>query len=173
MKKEKEDKEEKDKENKRKKISEWKIEWKIPPRIKILEALGAIADKRIKIEKINRKVEASCISSEGDRKYKIIYDKEKNAIVSDDNGSRFKGYLGYPSIALLMLVKSLSFDKKLADALKGIQWKKLNEKFKNYFKVEFVVKQIVKKKGVLLKHIDNFIEKVLEEIREKKFKVLV
>jgi len=141
-------------------------EWKIPPRIKILEALGSIADKRIKILKENNKIEAECLSSEGDKKYKIIFDKKQNAIFSDDNGSMLKGYLGYPSIALLMLKKDLSFNEEIAKALAGIPWKKLNEKFKNYFKTEIVVKQIAKKRGIDERTINEFIDKILKEIEK-------
>lgn len=180
--------------------------WNVPPRIKVLEALGAIADNRIKIkkektkkEKIKKrktkqgktkkekvesvveidetKVEGKCISSEGDKVYTIKMAKQKETnkifIFSDDNGSMFKGYLGYPSIAFLMLKEYLSYDEKLAKALTRIPWKKLNEKFKNYFKTEFVVKQMLKKKGIQPDEINTFVEKVLEEIKEKKFRKLI
>ncbi|MEM2822255.1 MAG: hypothetical protein QXE64_01540 [Candidatus Pacearchaeota archaeon] len=163
-----EQKSEKSEKSKKKKVKFWKI----PPRIKVLEAAGAIADKRIKIKEKNKLTVAGCISSLGDKVYEVVYDKSKNAIKSNDNGSLFKGYLGYPSIALLMLEKVLGFDEKLSNALKGIPWKVLNEKFKNYFKTELVVKQILRKKGIDEKSLDKFIEKVLAEIKAKKFKVL-
>lgn len=151
--------------------------WKLPPKIKVLEALGCIADKRISIiskSKENRKtkIKAICISSNKDKLYEVVYIKEDNAIYSNDNGSKFKGYLGYPSIALLMLLRILSFDFLISTALKSIQWKKLNEEFKNYSKTEFFVKKIAIKKGVSEKKIDSFIDKVMKEIKEKKIKIL-
>ena len=74
--------------------------WKLPPRIKVLEAMGAIADRRIVVGNND----AVCKSSMGDRTYHLKYRKKNGRVYvsSDDNGSRFKGYLGYPSIALLM-----------------------------------------------------------------------
>ncbi|MEM2707539.1 MAG: hypothetical protein QXQ30_00450 [Candidatus Pacearchaeota archaeon] len=148
--------------------------WKLPPRIKILEALGAIADGRIKIisdeKKEKRIVKAICLSSNRDKTYNITYIPEDNSITSDDNGSKFKGYLGYPSIALLMIEKKLDFDIDLANSLAGIPWKKLNEKFKNYYLTEIEIKKILKNKGINEEKIDNFIEIVLKQIKEKKFK---
>ena len=90
-------------------------------------------------------IEAEVISSSRERTYKVKF-KEPNLIDSDDNGSRFKGYLGYPSIALLMLLKKLSFDQQIAESLKGIPWKELNEKYKNYWIVEQLIKRKIAKK---------------------------
>jgi hypothetical protein len=151
--------------------------WKLPPRIKILEALGSIADKRISIlseKSIDGKtvVKAICISSEKNKVYNIIYIPEDNAIFADDNGSRFRGYLGYPSIALLMLKKVLSYSPELSLFLKDIPWKKMNEKFKNYYKTESEVKKMLERKGISEKKVDKFIEKVMEEIKQKKLAVL-
>jgi len=151
--------------------------WRIPPRVKILEALGSIADKRISIlsEKVvNGKtvIKAMCISSEKNRVYNIIYIPEDNSIFSDDNGSKFKGYLGYPSIALLMLKKVLSFSPEISLFLKNVPWKKMNEKFKNYYKTESEVKRMLAKKGISEKKVDKFIEKIIKEIKQKKFVVL-
>lgn len=149
--------------------------WRLPPRIKILEALGAIADKRINIiseKKENEKtvIKATCISSNKDRVYMVVYIVEDNSITADDNGSKFKGYLGYPSIALLMIKKKLDFNFELANYLKGIPWKKLNEKFKNYYTTEAEIKKILKSKGISEKKVDNFISKILKQIKENKFK---
>jgi len=151
--------------------------WKLPPRIKILEALGSIADKRINIlseKKLNGKtvIKAICISSEKNKVYNIVYIQEDNAIISDDNGSKFKGYLGYPSIALLMIKKVLSYSPEISFFLKNIPWKKMNETFKNYYKTENEVKKILAKNGISEKKVDKFIEKVMEEIKQKKFLIL-
>jgi len=139
--------------------------WKLPPRIKVLEALGAIADKRI--EMISDK-EAKVVSSMGDRVYKVVWDGG-HGISADDNGSVYRGYLGYPSIAFLMLKGLLPFDEKIAEALKGIPWKELNEKFKRYWMVELYIKDIAEKRGVDRKTIDSFVKLVLSEIKKKNF----
>ena len=139
--------------------------WKLPPRIKVLEALGAIADKRI--EMISDK-EAKVVSSMGDRVYKVVWDGG-HGISADDNGSVYRSYLGYPSIAFLMLKGLLPFDEKIAEALKGIPWKELNEKFKRYWMVELYIKDIAEKRGVDRKTIDSFVKLVLSEIKKKNF----
>ncbi|HDI75526.1 MAG: hypothetical protein DRJ52_03070 [Thermoprotei archaeon] len=139
--------------------------WRTPPRIKVLEALGCIADQRIKF--VGEK-EAVVVSSTGERTYKVTWDGGK-AIMSTDNGSLYRGYLGYPSIAFLMLKGILPFDKEIADALKGISWKKLNETYKKYRIVEEKVKAIAKERGVDPAKIDSFVAKVMQEIRAKRF----
>ena len=143
--------------------------WKMPPKIKVLEALGSIADQRItKIGDGEYKV----VSSSGDREYTVRVDLENLRIDSTDNGSVYKGYLGYPSIAVLMLNKVLPFSEKIANALKGIKWKELNEKYKAYWKTEFVVKKIAEKKGVSAEEIDKFVDDVMKKIKELKIKKL-
>ena len=113
----------------------------MPPRIKVLEALGAIADGRVKVLGHGR---AEVISSEGDRVYKVYVDVEKGLAYSDDNGTRLRGYVGYPIIALLMKMGVLTYDERLAEALKGIPWRRLNETYKRYSIVERIVKSMLK-----------------------------
>ncbi|AWR96516.1 hypothetical protein DFR86_02430 [Acidianus sulfidivorans JP7] len=136
---------------------------KIPPRIKVLEALGAIADGRVK--KVDDHYEV--ISSEGDRKYTVKIND--NNVYSDDNGTKFRNYIGYPIISVLMIEGKLPYDKRISEALKGIDWKKLNETYKNYFKVETIVKSICKEKGIDEEDINKFIEIVLNELRRHSF----
>ncbi|MCD6514611.1 MAG: hypothetical protein J7L07_06775 [Candidatus Odinarchaeota archaeon] len=143
--------------------------WSLPPRIKILEALGSIADKRI--TKINDG-EYKVVSSTGEREYTVRVDLKNLKIDSTDSGSVYKGYLGYPSIAVLMLEGVLPFSEKISNALKGIKWKELNEKYKAYWKTEFVVKKIAQRKGVNEKEIDDFVDKVMEKIKELKIRKL-
>lgn len=140
--------------------------WKVPPKIKVFEALGAISDERVKL--IDEK-NAEVLASKGNRKYTIIYDESRNAIYSDDNGSVFKGYLGYPSIAFLMLKGKLSFNEDYGRLLRKIPWKDLNEKYKNYSLVIGIVKQIVEKRNGDFTSIDEFANKVIKEIKERRF----
>ena len=133
--------------------------WLMPPRIKILEALGTIADERIKVKGNTATVE----SSMHEKTYSVAFDKD--SITSNDNGSFYKGYLGYPSIAFLMLKGILPYDEKIAKSLKDIKWKELNEKIKDYNKVELIIKTKVARLGIKQNQIDDFITKVLEKIR--------
>lgn len=137
------------------------IKLKIPPRIKVLEALGSIADRRIIVLDEKR---AKVISSEKDREYFVYLDLEKNVAFSNDNGTKLKGYIGYPIIAFLMIKRVLPFDEKIANALSQIPWKKLNEKYKNYSIVEKIVKDISKKRGIEINLLEKFIEEVMKKI---------
>jgi len=98
-----------------------------PPRIKVLEAAGAIADGRVHLVKglTPDRLEATVVSSEGDRRYRVVVVKEGGGyrVYSDDNGTRLRGYVGYPIISVLMLAGALPRDKQVEVALKGIDWK--------------------------------------------------
>ena len=103
--------------------------WDTPPIIKIYEALGAVADNRLEIDGN----EAKCFSSSGNKHYDVIYDPDKNAIMTNDNGSYWKGYLGYPAIAYLLQTKVLPYRPELGQLLQRIAWKDINQKFNNDF----------------------------------------
>ncbi|MFH1472824.1 MAG: hypothetical protein ABIF06_00195 [bacterium] len=109
------------------------MKWKHPPIIKIYEALGAVADNRVEISGNIAKV----YSSTGNKFYDVSYDSQANAIMSNDNGSYWKGYLGYPAIAYLFKIKTLEYKSEFGDLLKGIHWKDINKKFKNDFNKTF------------------------------------
>lgn len=100
-----------------------------PPRIKILEALSAIADDRVKLVGQN---DAVVTSSDGTRKYEVNWDPSSNKVSSTDNGTTHRNYVGYPIIALLMLHGVLPYDASLSKKLEGINWRRLNEKYKQY-----------------------------------------
>lgn len=131
-----------------------------PPRIKVLEALGAIADGRVHLDGNRAKV----VSSTGEREYEVYVDLEKRIARSTDNGTKFRGYVGYPIIAVLMMKGVLPYDEKLAQALKGIPWKHLNEKYKKYSKVMEIIFDELEKKGIKREEVEQFIDKVLEEL---------
>lgn len=136
------------------------MKWKLPPRIKIFEALGCIADGRIEISGNGAKV----FSSSRGKFYSVKHDG-KNAIMCNDNSSYWAGYLGYPSIAFLMMKGKIKYNPKFAEALKDIPWKDVNVKFKNdYEKTEAHVLELVKERGYdtakLLKEIDNIFEQI-------------
>ena len=103
--------------------------WKQPPIIKVYEALGCIADRRITVDGNTAKV----FSSSGNKFYTVCYDPEKNAIMCNDNGSYWAGYLGYPAIAYLLSTGVIPYSPNSADLLKDIKWKDINQNFKNDF----------------------------------------
>ena len=105
------------------------MKWKQPPVIKIYEALGSVVDGRIELTGDTAKV----YSSSGNKYYDVAYDHAKNAIMTNDNGSYWKGYLGYPAISYLLKIGVLEYKADIAELLKGIKWKDVNQKFKNDF----------------------------------------
>lgn len=132
-----------------------------PPKIKVLEALGSIADGRVKIVDENRAIVSS---SMGEKEYTVYVDTIKGIAFSDDNGTRFRGYVGYPIIAVLMMKKLLPFEERIAAALSGIPWKELNEKFKKYALVEDLVKREAERRGVKGDEIEKFVSLVLNNL---------
>jgi len=145
------------------------MKWKLPPIIKIYEALGCLADKRLKVTDS----EVRAYSSSGNKYYTVQYSESKNAIMSNDNGSFWVGYLGYPSIAYLMKLGKLPFSKKYYKALKDIAWKDINTKNKNNFtKTILEIDEIVKQRGVNIKEFHDFIDKIEKAIEEKDLNLL-
>ena len=134
-----------------------------PPRIKVLEALGAIADERVKLLS-DRK--ARVVSSDGSREYSVYVDLDRGVAYSSDNGTKYRGYVGYPIIAFLMLRGVLPYDPDIAKAMKGVPWRMLNERYKRYSIVESIVKERARKMGVDPSYIDGFVEKVLGELKK-------
>ncbi len=106
--------------------------WKPTPALKILEALGAVADDRVR--EVNE-AEAAVDSSDGSKTYTVTWDAESRVVSSNDNASFWQGYLGYPGVAFLMRAGLLPFDEQLAAGLKGVEWKTLNKKLRDHQKV--------------------------------------
>ncbi len=132
---------------------------KLPPIEKIHEAYSAIADCRITL----RDNEADVLSSDLSKKYLVKWNDEIYS--SNDNASYWKGDLGYPIIAVLMLQEKLPLNKEIAKHFKGINWKKLNTEHKNQYSK--AVKQIMdelKTAGVDCDEINKEIDKVYKEM---------
>lgn len=143
--------------------------WKNPPVIKVYEALGAIADKRI----IVRKDKAEVYSSEGNKKYDVIYSESDNAIMANDNGSYWVGYLGYPAIAFLMENGALEYISEYGEALKGVEWKKINTKNKNNFDLtQKEMDQIFLQKNVNLDEFYLYLANTIKKIEEMDLNLL-
>jgi hypothetical protein len=99
----------------------------MPPAIKVYEALGAVVDGRVEVLENKGLV----FSSTRNKQYEVIFDLKAKKINSNDNGSFWHGYLGYPAIACLMRIGVVSYSEELALLLQNIPWKDLNERFDN------------------------------------------
>lgn len=137
------------------------MKWKIPPKIKVYEALGSIADGRVEVDGNAARV----FLSDQSKYYDVLFDPESNSIMANDNGSYWVGYLGYPSIAFLMLRGVIKYDKSDSEAFLGIEWKKINTKFKNDFDktTEYIFLEIIKDE-LLQQKISADADKIIEEI---------
>ncbi|OHB18185.1 MAG: hypothetical protein A2749_00880 [Parcubacteria group bacterium RIFCSPHIGHO2_01_FULL_45_26] len=155
------------------------MKWKLPHISKVYEALGAIADHRLEL--LSRRaaklgvMEARVYSSSRNKFYDVAYDASKNAlrpgsrqaIMSNDNSAYWKGELGYPAIALLMQLGVLPFDSKIAESLKSIAWKDINQKHKNDFdKTGLEVEGIAEAHGCPKEKLQKFSNEVLTKIEK-------
>ncbi len=119
-------------------------DWLHPPLIKVYEAYGAIADKRVEMSPYGAKV----FSSTKRKCYTVTWDGT-NYIMCNDDSSYEQGFLGYPAIAFLCLKGVLPFSASAALALRGIAWKEINTKHKNdYRKTLMEVELLVREKGI-------------------------
>ena len=91
--------------------------------------LTKLSGGRIHIENNGAKV----YSSSGNKYYTITHDPKSGAIMCNDNGSYWAGYLGYPAIAYLLQVGIIPYQLESANLLKDIKWKDINQSFKNDF----------------------------------------
>ncbi|MFA6602048.1 MAG: hypothetical protein WCT02_04295 [Candidatus Paceibacterota bacterium] len=69
------------------------MKWKLPPPVKIYEALGSVADGRLEMLGNSARV----YSSSRNKFYEVIFDPETKSIMANDNGSFWQGYLGLSS----------------------------------------------------------------------------
>ena len=102
--------------------------WKMPPRIKIYEALGAIADGRVELDAGGG---GRVGSSSGDKTYVVEVGADSREIAANDNASYWQGYLGYPAIAMLIARGLYAPDASILAALKGVAWKEINRRNRN------------------------------------------
>ncbi len=135
---------------------------RLPPKIKVLEAAGAVADRRIgKVSDGWYRVR----SSEGDKEYSVYVNILSREACSTDNGTVYRKYVGYPIISALMVEGVLPYDGRVGEALSGIDWKALNEKFKKYAIVEEEVKKLAERRGVSRDEVDAFKERVYSSLK--------
>lgn len=103
-------------------------ERKLSPKVKIIEALSAVADGRIIVEDLLSK-EWKCNSASSPWKtYKILYNEKENTISSNDSGSINQGFLWYPAIAFLLRIWKLKYDESILEMMKDINRADIKEK---------------------------------------------
>jgi len=106
--------------------------WKMPPPIKVYEAIGAIGDGRVRVADNDPAPTAwTVVSSDGTKTYQVEISADGREVSSNDNASYWQGYLGYPAIAVLIGRGMLRASAEATRALAGIPWKELNRRFKN------------------------------------------
>ncbi len=141
--------------------------WHNPPTAKIYEALGALADGRVSVTGNSARV----YSSSRNKFYIVTYDPDSHAIMVNDNASYFRGYLGYPGIAFLMHIGEISYEKQVANLLKGIPWKDLNRTFKNNFDTttEYILGgKTPEEQGIIREEV----RQIEEQFRSKHYRLL-
>jgi len=138
---------------------------KMPPKIKILEAAGAVADGRI--SKLGDKL-FRVVSSEGDRTYSVYVDLERREACSTDNGTTYRNYVGYPIISSLLILGALPYDTVIGKSLANIDWRRLNETLKSYALVEEKVKEIARDRGVTPELINKYVDEVYTQLKKIK-----
>ena len=102
--------------------------WKMPPIVKVYEAIGALGDGRVTGVDDTRALVAS---SDASKVYEVEVSEDGRTISSNDNASYWQGYLGYPAIAVLLARGFYRPPANVTDALAGVAWKELNRKFRN------------------------------------------
>lgn len=98
------------------------LTWAQPPVEKVYQALTVIADRRIQELSRNRAIVSS---SDGSRQYLVQWNDERSAFGSTDRASTSYGYIGYPIIAALLMLRQLPWSEEAAAAFAGIPWKRL------------------------------------------------
>lgn len=137
--------------------------WKMPPLIKVFEALGAVGDGRVHEKGAGA---AEVVSSDGSKTYRVEMSADGGEVSSNDNASYWQGYLGYPGIAVMLVRGLLSARVETTRALAGIPWKEINRRFKNdYERTGAEVARIVNERGADFDGIQTEAESILDALR--------
>lgn len=138
--------------------------WKMPPLIKIYEALGALADERVQLQDERH---AMVLSSDRKKTYQVEISTDGRTISSNDNASYWHGYLGYPAIAVMLKRGLCPVRAENLIALAGIPWKELNRRYRNdYSRTIEEVMQQAEQRGFDSKIIAAEAELVLSKLGE-------
>ena len=131
---------------------------KLPPIEKVYEAWTALTDNRVKLNPDNS---ATVESSDGAKSYTIRFSGDKFS--SDDNATYWRGYPGYPVIAVLMLQGRLPYDKDEAALWNNVNWKEINTRFKNNYAE--AVAEVAAQRNIDLARSQKAAEQVMEALQ--------
>ena len=131
---------------------------KMPPIEKVYEAWTALVDGRVDL----KDEEAIVSSSDGAKQYSVKF--RDNQYSSDDNATFWRGYPGYPVIAVLMLQGKLPFDRNEAELWKNVNWNEINKKYKNNY--ASAVKEIEEERGIDPAKASEEAEKVMKALEK-------
>src|SRR5204863_8639732 len=117
--------------------------------------------------------EAEVASSDGSKRYSVKWDASLEAFSSNDNGSHWRGYVGYPIIAVLMYLGKIVFSIDVIRPLAGVPWKRLNDEAKRDY--DAVVEQVLKgieSRGLKRAAIEDEANSVYEQLKGMKLSKL-
>ena len=130
---------------------------KLPPIEKVFEAWTALADNRVSLGN----GEATVKSSDGAKEYTVKF--RDDLFSSDDNASFWRGYAGYPVIAVLMLQGRLPYDQEEALLWKDVNWKALNTKYRNRYAE--AVKEVALERDIDMQKANSSAEAVMTALK--------
>ncbi len=143
---------------------------RLPPKIKVLEALSALVGNRLEV--LNEHM-CRVKSSDGSRTYTVYVDLSKGVAYSDDNGTKLRGYIGYPIIAFLMYKKVLPVDEDIGKGLVDIPWRQLNEKYKKYdIVMSLVLEKLEKEYSIPRYRVLRYVDDVMSRLSKIKLRKL-
>jgi hypothetical protein len=141
-------------------------EWEIPPLVKAYEALGAVGDGRVRIVD---DAHAVVTSSSGRKNYQVETSAGGREVSSNDNASYWRGYLGYPAIAVLIERGFYRAPANVTDALAGIPWHEINRRNRNdYAKTVAEVEKFIEENGHDPDAVRSEAEALLDYLRKLK-----
>ncbi len=120
---------------------------------------------------LNEQYRAIVTGSDGRRTYNVIVTgcgRSCFKAYSDDNGTVLRGYVGYPIIAVLILMRALPRDERVEAALRGIPWRALNEKYRRYSRVIEKALETARERGVEPDVILSYVERCMSELKKQR-----
>ncbi len=144
--------------------------WKSPPKAKIYEALSAVADGRVTLMGGEQ---AEVVSSDDTKTYHVEWSPDLDRITSNDNASYWQGYMGYPIIAVLMLLGKLEYKTEVANFLAGVPWKQINRRFRNdYTRAVDSVLDALETEGTPRQVVEDEVDRIMADIEDLKLEKL-
>jgi hypothetical protein len=160
--------------------------WPLPPKIKIYEALGAVADNRLKIVS-NSEIQAGLFEDQGGQEiivarqysssrnkyYTITYNPNTNQIMTNDNATWYVGYLGYPALSLLLHLQVITYDLSILQYFIDIPFKDINQKYNNDFtKAQTEINQLLISRGCNTDQMTTSLDNIYDKLSKMKLKPL-